>query len=111
MRFERHIFVCTNARDPGNPKGCCASKGSAEIAAAMKVKAYDLGLKGKVRVNKAGCLDACADGVSAVVYPDGVWYRRITLADVDEIVERTLVRGELVERLLAPDHPRGTPAP
>ncbi|MCB9897546.1 MAG: (2Fe-2S) ferredoxin domain-containing protein [Planctomycetes bacterium] len=106
QRFERHIFVCINAREPGHPKGCCASKGGAEVAEALKVAAYEQGLKGRVRVNKAGCLDACADGISAVVYPEGVWYRGVTLDDVDEIVARTLVAGEIVERLLAPAHPR-----
>ena len=106
QRFERHIFVCINARAEGHPKGCCASKGGAEVAEALKVAAYQQGLKGRVRVNKAGCLDACEDGISAVVYPEGVWYRGVTLADVDEIVEQTLVRGEIVERLLSPIHPR-----
>jgi (2Fe-2S) ferredoxin len=105
-RFERHLFVCVNARAEGHPRGCCASKGSEEIAKALKVKAYDLGLKGRIRVNKAGCLDACEEGVSAVLYPDDVWYRGITLADVDEIVERTLMKGEIVERLVSPGHPR-----
>jgi len=104
-RFERHLFVCTNARAAGNPKGCCSSKGAAEVAEALKERAYAAGLKGRVRVNKAGCLDACEDGVSAVVYPDGIWYRGITLADVDEIVARTLVAGEVVTRLLAPARP------
>jgi (2Fe-2S) ferredoxin len=40
--------------------------------------------------------------VSIVVYPQGAWYAGVTLADVDEIVERTLRRGEIVERLRAP---------
>ncbi|RKY18243.1 MAG: (2Fe-2S) ferredoxin domain-containing protein [Planctomycetota bacterium] len=111
MRFERHLFVCTNAREAGNPKGCCASKGGAEVAQAIKLAAYERGLKGKVRVNKAGCLDACAEGLSAVVYPDGIWYRRITLDDVEEIVQRTLVQGEIIERLVAPQHPRLGPTP
>ena len=106
QRFERHIFLCINERAEGHPRGCCASKGGAEVAKAIKVAAYDRGLKGKVRVNKAGCLDACEEGISAVVYPEGVWYRGITLADVDELVERTLVQGEIVERLLSPGHPR-----
>ncbi len=105
-RFERHLFICTNARADGHPRGCCASKGSADIAKAIKIAAYDRGLKGRVRVNKAGCLDACEEGVSAVLYPDGVWFRGITLDDVDELVERTLVKGEIVERLVSPGHPR-----
>ncbi len=101
-RFRCHMFVCINRRDEGNPKGCCASKGSEAIAAALKVAAYDRGLKGIVRVNKAGCLDACGAGPAAVIYPLNVWYRGITLTDVDEIVERTLVQGEIVERLVLP---------
>jgi (2Fe-2S) ferredoxin len=101
-RFACHFFICTNRREEGNPKGCCAAKGSLEIASALKQKAYAAGLKGKVRVNKAGCLDACASGVSAVVYPQGVYYSRITLEDVDEIVQRTLIGSEIIERLRAP---------
>ncbi|MHC5210733.1 MAG: (2Fe-2S) ferredoxin domain-containing protein [Planctomycetota bacterium] len=101
-RFTCHFFLCTNRRDPDNPKGCCASKGSEDIASELKRQAHAAGLKGKVRVNKAGCLDACEDGVSAVVYPQGVWYSHITLDDVDEIVQRTLIGGEIIERLRAP---------
>jgi (2Fe-2S) ferredoxin len=106
MRYLRHLFICVNERDGDHPRGCCAAKGSEAIAKAIKIAAYDKGLKGTVRVNKAGCLDACEEGVSAVLYPDGVWYRGITLDDVDEIVERTLVKGEIVERLVSPAHPR-----
>jgi len=106
QRFERHLFVCVNVRDESNPRGCCSGKGSEAIAKALKMKAYEHGLKGRVRVNKAGCLDACEEGVSAVLYPEGVWYRGITLEDVDELVERTLLKGEIVERLVSPRHPR-----
>ncbi len=100
--FSRHIFLCINERSADHPRGCCSAKGSLEIAQAMKVAAYERGLKGKVRVNKAGCLDACEHGPSAVVYPEGIWYRQITLDDVDEIVERTLVNGEVIDRLVLP---------
>lgn len=106
MRFAKHLFVCTNERPDDDERGCCQSKGGAAIAKAIKIAAYNRGLKGKVRVNKSGCLDACADGVSAVVYPDGVWYAAITLDDVDEIVEQTLVQGLIVERLVSRRHPR-----
>lgn len=108
-RFRSHLFVCINRRAEDNPKGCCASKGSEDIAKALKLAAYDKGLKGIVRVNKAGCLDACAFGPSAVVYPQGVWYRGITLDDVDEIVERTLIRGEIIERLVLKSPPSAAP--
>jgi len=106
-RFRCHLFVCINRRPDGHPKGCCATKGSEEIAKAIKIAAYEAGLKGVVRVNKAGCLDACESGVSAVMYPQGVWYRGITMDDVDEIVQRTLIGGEIIDRLVMPT----TPAP
>ena len=59
------------------------------------------GLQGRVRANSAGCLDACDAGVAMVVYPEGVWYGPVTAADVPEIVEKHLVGGQPVERLLA----------
>jgi (2Fe-2S) ferredoxin len=102
-KFQRHLFVCTNERKSDDPKGCCASKGSLAVAEALKRRAYELGLKRIVRVNKAGCLDQCARGVTCVVYPEAVWYGGVTLADVDEIVTRHLIGGEPVERLMIPD--------
>ena len=102
-KFQRHLFLCLHQREPGSPRGCCAEKGAAEIASAMKKTAYDRGLKRLVRVNKAGCLDQCARGVTCVVYPEAVWYGGVTLDDVDEIVERHLIGGEVVERLVIPD--------
>ena len=97
--FERHVFVCTNLRPEADPKGCCAAKGSEAIRRAFKQRIDALGLKGRVRANAAGCLDACEHGVTVVVYPEGVWYGAVTLADVDEIVERHVQGGEPVERL------------
>lgn len=60
-------------------------------------------MKGRIRANKAGCLDQCELGVSVVVYPDGVWYGRVTLEDVNEIIESHLIAGKPVERLRVPD--------
>ena len=54
---------------------------------------------GEVRVNKAGCLDRCEEGPVIVVYPEGVWYTYVDEADIDEIVDRHIVGGEVVERL------------
>ena len=53
-----------------------------------------------MRVNKAGCLDRCAGGPVAVVYPEGTWYTYVDHDDIDEIVESHLKQGRVVERLL-----------
>ena len=102
-RFRRHVFVCENRRPADDPRGSCACKGSEAIRAALKAEIKRRGLKGAVRANAAGCLDACAHGPSMVVYPEGVWYGHVQVADVPEIVERHLVGGEPVERLLVPE--------
>jgi (2Fe-2S) ferredoxin len=98
-RFQRHLFVCVNERTPDDPRGSCSARGSAEVAAALKKKAHDLGLKRLVRVNKAGCLDQCARGVTVVVYPEQVWYGGVKVEDVREIIEDHLLGGVPVERL------------
>ena len=68
------------------------------------VKAARLNGPGGVRVNKAGCLDRCAGGPVAVVYPEAVWYTYVDRHDIDEIVQSHLVEGKVVERLrLSPD--------
>lgn len=100
--YERHIFFCTNQRDSG--ESCCAQYRAQEAFERCKSQAKTLGLlgPGKVRVNKAGCLDRCAGGPIAVVYPDAVWYSYVDEADIDEIVSSHLQGGVVVERLLTP---------
>lgn len=99
LRFRAHIFFCMNARSPDDPRGCCVAKGSALLRDHMKTRAKALGLK-DVRINQAGCLDACAQGPALVVYPEGVWYRCDSKADADEILIRHIRDGGRVERLL-----------
>ena len=102
--FERHIFFCLNQRSGG--EACCASQGAQQAFDRCKsqVKAAGLSGPGKVRVNKAGCLDRCAGGPVAVVYPEAVWYSYVDSSDIDEIVESHLKNGQVVERLLMPPH-------
>ncbi len=107
-RFQRHIFVCINERPPEHPKGCCLLKGSSEVRSAFKVELKKRGLSALVRANNAGCLDACEHGVSIVIYPDGVWYGGVAKEDVPEIIDRTILRGEVIQRLLIND-PRYRP--
>ena len=100
--YERHIFFCLNQRSNG--EGACMDHPaqSAFDHCKARVKAEGLAGPGKVRVNKAGCLDRCAGGPVAVVYPEAVWYTFVDNTDIDEIVESHLKNGQVVERLVLP---------
>jgi len=65
----------------------------------MKGRIHELGLKSKIRVNKAGCLDACTHGPSMVVYPDNVWYAPKTKEDMEEIITEHIQNNRPVTRL------------
>ena len=100
--YQRHIFFCLNQRDNG--ENACAQHGAKEgfDHCKTRIKAEGLAGPGGVRVNKAGCLDRCAGAPVAVVYPEAVWYTYVDQADIDEIVDKHLKNGQVVERLLLP---------
>jgi (2Fe-2S) ferredoxin len=101
--YQRHIFFCLNQRINGEAScGDHAAKAGFDHCKA-RIAAAGLNGPGKVRVNKAGCLDRCAGGPVAVVYPEGTWYTFVDPSDIDEIVDRHLIGGEVVERLVLPD--------
>jgi (2Fe-2S) ferredoxin len=108
-QFEKHVFVCTNQREPGHPRGCCREKAGQEIRDALKAAIKEHGLKRKVRVNQAGCLDQCEHGPTIVVYPEATWYGFVKLEDVPEIVESHFLNNQPVERLRLPDACVNTP--
>src|ERR1043165_222060 len=102
--YQRHIFFCLNLRE--DEEASCA-KQNAQAGfdhCKQRIKSEQLAGPGGVRVNKAGCMDRCAGGPVAVVYPEGVWYTYVDNHDIDEIVESHLKGGKPVERLmLAPE--------
>lgn len=100
--YSQHVFFCLNQRDKG--EDCCARQGAQAGFDRCKARVKEAGLAGpgRVRVNKAGCLDRCAGGPVAVVYPEGVWYTFVDNDDIDEIVDSHLKHGRIVERLLLP---------
>lgn len=102
--YQRHIFFCLNERDASKGEVACGHHQAAQAFAHCKQRAKEAGLlgAGQVRVNKAGCLDRCAGGPVAVVYPEGVWYSYVDTHDIDEIVEQHLKKGLIVERLVIP---------
>ena len=102
--YDRHIFFCLNERKNGEE--CCAQHQAQAAFDHCKKLVKEAGISGpgQVRVNKAGCLDRCAGGPVAVVYPEAVWYSYVDLQDIDEIVESHLKNGSVVERLVTPEH-------
>jgi (2Fe-2S) ferredoxin len=97
--YQRHVFFCCNER--AAPEACCANHDAVAMQAYAKARIRELGLagKGRVRMNKAGCLDRCEEGPCVVVYPDAVWYTYVDKSDIDEIIEEHLQNGRVVERL------------
>jgi (2Fe-2S) ferredoxin len=97
--FERHVFVCHNTRPEGAPRPSCTADGKSEVFTQLQQFAKAANLGGRVRVNKAGCLDQCEHGPTVVVYPEAVWYGHVKPEDAEEIVSEHLVGGRPVERL------------
>lgn len=83
--YQKIVFVCVNKREPGEV--CCSQRESDGIAASIKERIKAAGLARQVRVSRSGCQDVCAKGPNVMVFPDYVWYRGVTPADVDRIVE------------------------
>ncbi len=99
LYFRRHVFCCTNQRVDGHRRGCCESRGANKLREYLKARTKSLKLQ-DVRVNTSKCLDRCELGPTMVIYPEGVWYTYRTTKDVDEILERHILKGEQVDRLM-----------
>ncbi len=99
--YRCHVFCCTNERAEDHPRGSCARRGSVALRDYMKTRAKEMGLK-RVRINSSGCLDRCELGPTLVVYPDGIWYRCDSNADVDRILEQHIQNGNPVADLMLP---------
>jgi (2Fe-2S) ferredoxin len=98
MKYQKHLFICTNQRADPNKKSCGTEHGEALVARFKElIKTNNLQID--IRAQKTACLDACLQGPSMVVYPDAVWYGGVQLSDVEEIFEQHLVNNQPVERL------------
>ena len=99
-RFRKHIFICNNKRSEDDSRGSCSEKNSGSLIDYAKKRIHELGLKGEIRVNKAGCLDACAYGPAMVIYPDDTWYSPKTKNDIEIILEKNIQSDKRAEELV-----------
>jgi (2Fe-2S) ferredoxin len=101
--YRKHFFVCTHG-------SFCWYDGEPDaLLEALKKRAAAAGLRDEVRINRAGCLNACGHGPTMVVYPDGVWYGSVQLSDVDELFDSHVLGDLPLERLrLAPETTKQT---
>lgn len=98
MKYKKHIFICTNQK--ANPEAkCCGEAHGMELVNAFKKLISDAGLNVDIRAQKAGCLDVCSLGPAMVVYPDGVFYGKVGLSDVQEIFNEHILNDRPVDRL------------
>jgi len=97
--YDIHVFCCINEREPGHPRGSCSARGAQDLHTYMKIRSKQLKID-RIRINKAGCLDRCELGPVMVIYPEATWYRFDTRQDIDDILERHILGGDIVERLM-----------
>ena len=92
---KRHVVLCGGTG--------CISSNSNEITEEFKKLIAEKNLSDKVTVNQAGCFGFCSQGPFVKIYPEDTLYRLVTVADVAEIVEKDLIGGEIIDRLLYVD--------
>jgi (2Fe-2S) ferredoxin len=68
----------------------CGYSGSEEVVEELRKVCKERNLKGKVRVVRSGCLDLCAFGPNMMIWPEGLWYMKVTKTDVPQIVDTYL---------------------
>ncbi len=101
--FRFHLFVCTQQKPEGIPS--CSASGSFAVLDALDREIDARGLNQAVQLTTCGCMGLCDEGPVMVVYPAGVWYRRVQPCDVPEIVNTHLRDGQPVDRLVWADAP------
>lgn len=102
-RPEKHVFVCTQSRPEGHPRGACSQHNSNAVMEAFLMAFQEQNLWETYKVAASSCIGPCFTGPSVLVYPEGTMYIKVQPEDVGEIVEKHLLGNEVVERLKAPE--------
>ncbi len=99
---KKHVLVCVQSRPPGHPRGSCGEKGCAQVYQRFMDVFQARNLWNDFLLTNTGCLGPCAGGPTVLVYPDSTMYGGVDVADVEELVDKHLLGGEPVARLLVP---------
>lgn len=101
-RPSMHVFVCTQQRPAGHPRGSCAEKGCADVYNAFASALVKHNLFSRIALTQTGCLGPCQTGANVLIYPDAVLYIQMTANDVEQVIEKHLLRGEVLLEKIAP---------
>ena len=94
--YRSHVLVCGGTG--------CSSSGSAKLIERFEDQLKEKGLDKEVKVVRTGCFGLCEAGPVVIVYPEGTFYSRVKVEDVDEIVSEHLLKGRKVQHLVYVDH-------
>lgn len=100
MIYDKHVFVCINQRAPGAARKSCGEAHGLTLIDGLKKELSKRGIKEKIRIQKAGCLDICDFGPTLVIYPQGTFYVNVQVEDIPELIEKEFVEDQRLERLV-----------
>ena len=100
---EKHVFICTQSRPAGHPRGSCAEKGCADVFEAFNSELMARNCFETIAVTATGCIGPCGTGPNVLIYPEGVMYGAVTKDDVKEIFDSHLQGDTVVDRLKVPE--------
>ncbi len=81
----------------------CHGYACEKVIAAVKNEIESQNLKDRVNMRVTGCHGFCERGPIGVIYPENIFYQRVAVEDVPEIISQTVVKGKIIERLLYTD--------
>jgi NADH-quinone oxidoreductase subunit F len=81
----------------------CLAYGCLDLVAAFRNEVEKRGLQDKVEVRATGCPGFCERGALLTIYPQGIFYQRVKIEDIPEIISETILKGKILDRLLYAD--------